>query len=121
MRTSADRAWFRLAPAQAASAEHLGGEAARGQDGAMRGCHAFARTPRFVTALRDASCLLARHRQLMTARHAAAFRAEGHARCNRQGCATCGGRAGMARDVSRNGSSRLARLVPAIATLVRHV
>src|SRR6516164_1886286 len=88
MRTSADRAWFRLAPAQAASAEHLGGEAAQGQDGAMRRCHAFARPPpRFVTALRDASCLLARHRQLMTARHAAAFRAEGHAWCNRQGMA----------------------------------
>jgi len=42
---------------------------------------------------------LTRHRQLMTARHAAAFRAEGHARCNRQDCTTCGGRAGMARDV----------------------
>src|SRR5262245_39696871 len=54
------------------------------------------------------------------ARHAAAFRAKGHARCNRQGCATCGGRAGIARDfglrlVEWRISTRA--VVPAIATL----
>jgi hypothetical protein len=62
-------------------------------------CHAFARTPRFVTALRRRVCRLTRHRQLTTARHAAALRAKGDARCNRQGRATCGGRAGVARAV----------------------
>jgi hypothetical protein len=73
-------------------AGHLGGEQAREQGGGLRRCHAFARTPRFVTALRRRVCRLTRHRQLTTARHAAAFRAKAHARCNRQGCATCGGR-----------------------------
>jgi len=68
---------------------------------------------------------LTRHRQLTTARHAAAFRAKGHARCNCQGCATCGGRcrggqawrAMSVRD-SWNGGPRLARLwSPRFATL----
>ena len=63
-----------------------------------------------------------------------AFRAKGHARCNRQGCATCCGRAGMARDVglrlvewrisTRGATAKVARLsapVPRRAGMARDV